>query len=296
MVNDSGYFHADERGTVDMGRDLSVNSAGHYRLLSRPVFETIRPAGRVDYQLLYVAKGSLLFELDGASVSVGDGMVVLYGPNAPQRYRYRLEDQPDVYWVHFTGSEAGERLAEAGFPRNGAYHVGPQSEFALLVQKMIQELQVKRNRHHELCNLYFKELLELLARHAEEVRVDWQRDALVEKAIVDFHQAYHLPICIEDYVRALGISACWFIRCFKRYTGKTPLQYITAIRMDKSKELLCSSSFNCSEIAHAVGYQDPLYFSRAFRQSTGIAPQAYRTTMRQAADRRGAPDGTAWAE
>ena len=47
MINDSGYFYPDETGACDTRYELSVNSAGRYKLIRRESFETIRPAGRM---------------------------------------------------------------------------------------------------------------------------------------------------------------------------------------------------------------------------------------------------------
>jgi len=282
MINDSGYFYTDEKGTVDTQYDISVNSAGRYKLITGQCFETTRPSGRVDYQLLYIAKGSAYFQMEDRLHRLNEGSFVLYYPNESQYYRYELTDQPDVYWVHFTGSQTDEILLQTGFDKSGIYHTGPQSEFVLLIRKIIQELQVKKSRYHIITNLYLKELIELLARHvSEDGRDALDSNAFIEKAIVEFHQSYHLPIQINDYARQLGISNCWFIRCFKRYTGVTPQQYITEIRINKAKELLYSSSFTCSEIAGSIGYSDPLYFSRVFKQAVGIAPQVFRKNIRQ---------------
>lgn len=126
-----------------------------------------------------------------------------------------------------------------------------------------------------------KELIELFARcvTAHE-KGGYNQYGFVDKAIVDFHQSYHLSIQVNEYAKNLNISCCWFIRCFKRHTGKTPQQYINEIRINKAKELLYSSSFTCNEIAQSIGLVDPLYFSRSFKKSVGMSPLAYRNYIR----------------
>ncbi|WP_394526196.1 helix-turn-helix domain-containing protein [Lacrimispora sp. JR3] len=285
MINDSGYYNTEERGAADMKYDILVNSAGHYRLVTQQCFETTRPYGRQDYQLLYVAKGRVYFQMEGKLHPVGEGHMVLYHPGDSQYYRYELIHQPEVYWVHFTGNQAETLLTQAGFGKSGIYRTGPQSEFVLLLQTMIQELQVKRSRYLPITNLYMKELIELTARYfSENENGRWSTTGFIEKAIVDFHQSYHLPLRISNYAKKYNVSCCWFIRCFKRYTGKTPQQYIMDIRMNKAKELLYSSSFGCNEIAQSIGYSDPLYFSRIFKQSVGVSPQEYRKRIRSQSD------------
>lgn len=282
MISESGYFYTSETGTKDTEFAISVNSAGRYKIITQKAFETVRPAGRVDFQLLYIAKGAAHFQIDGEMQRLKEGTVVLYFPEESQCYLYQLQDEPDVYWVHFTGFDVENVLANAGFPNSGVYDIGVQPEFSLLFKKMIRELQLKKPNYHALCNLYWQELLTLFCRY----RICGTQTApaersFIEQAIIDFHQSYASPIQVQDYAQQLNVSACWFIRCFKRYTGVTPQRYITEIRISKAKELLYSTALSCTEIALNVGYSDPLYFSRMFKQQTGISPKEYRSLVAQ---------------
>ena len=54
------------------------------------------------------------------------------------------------------------------------------------------------------------------------------------------------------------------------------MQYILSLRMANAQSLLESTRCNITEVAAAVGYDDPLYFSRLFRRHTGFSPTEYR--------------------
>ena len=54
------------------------------------------------------------------------------------------------------------------------------------------------------------------------------------------------------------------------------MQYILSLRMANAQSLLESTQYNITEVAAAVGYDDPLYFSRLFRRHTGFSPTKYR--------------------
>lgn len=282
MINNSGYFHTDETGTADLQHAISVNSAGRYKLITRQYFDTLRSQGRDDFQLIYVASGSADFQINGVFHHLKEGHVILYYPHHRQQYRYQLKNQPDVYWLHFSGREAGDWALRAGFSSSGFCQTGLHSEFALLFGKIIQEAQLKKSRCHALSALYTQEILELLIRYGRsQQNASFHSSELVEKAVIDFHQSYQQPFQIREYAAKHNVSACWFIRCFKQQTGSTPQRYLTDIRMAKAKELLFSSTLTCSEIALEVGYPDPLYFSRVFRRETGMSPQTFRQRMRE---------------
>ena len=77
------------------------------------------------------------------------------------------------------------------------------------------------------------------------------------------------------------MSVCWFIRCFRTQMGITPQQYLTEIRLSRAKELLAASEYPVGEVAAMVGYGNPLYFSRIFRQRVGVSPLVYRRQVRE---------------
>lgn len=98
----------------------------------------------------------------------------------------------------------------------------------------------------------------------------------MEDTIRYFNEAFSQEISIEEYAKNQHMSVCWFIRCFKRYMGMTPLQYVTSIRITKAKDLLKNTAFTIQEVGRLVGYENPLYFSRIFKKQTGHSPSEYR--------------------
>lgn len=78
---------------------------------------------------------------------------------------------------------------------------------------------------------------------------------------------------IADYVY---MNPTYFCQYFKLQTGETVLDYITRERMEQSGQLLRNSTEKLQDISRQVGYQDPKYFSRLFKQHYGQLPSHYR--------------------
>ena len=75
---------------------------------------------------------------------------------------------------------------------------------------------------------------------------------------------------------ALGMSRSSLYAKVKALTDRTPALLIRSIRLQKAKELLGQQEMNISEVAYAVGFDDPAYFSRCFSEEFGHSPSQYR--------------------
>ncbi|TRX09991.1 hybrid sensor histidine kinase/response regulator transcription factor [Flavobacterium gawalongense] len=84
---------------------------------------------------------------------------------------------------------------------------------------------------------------------------------------------------VEDLARSLTISRVQLYRKVKAILGISVSDHINNIRLDKSKELLKKSSQNISEIAYAVGFSSPNYFSTSFKNKFGVSPKEYKSKI-----------------
>ena len=76
--------------------------------------------------------------------------------------------------------------------------------------------------------------------------------------------------------REINISANYLSAVFSQEMGVTFTEYVTGKRMEKARELLRSTDKRSGEIAFAVGYRDPHYFSFLFKKTQGCTPRGYR--------------------
>ena len=65
----------------------------------------------------------------------------------------------------------------------------------------------------------------------------------------------------------------------KKYTRKTPVQYLTFLRMTNAQVLLETTTYSVNEIGRIVGYNNALYFSRIFHKQKGCSPSTYRSRV-----------------
>jgi AraC-like DNA-binding protein len=278
MLNYSGYYN--KIGDDDMSSDntdLLVKSCGHYKLIHLKKMHTIREEGRQDYQLLYVAEGIAHFIIGDTIYDVGKGGVFIYKPGVPQNYYYILPENPDIYWLHFTGRKVEELLETLGLASEQPQQLQMREELPELFEKIIVELRFERYKNLEMAEAYFRQLLILLARHDQLGNEEKQAyNSLFDGVVNRFHHDYQKDINIAAFADSYHISCSWFIREFKKYTGYSPKQYITNLRLQHAKELLNNHYLSISDISSLVGYDNQLYFSRIFHKYIGMSPSEYR--------------------
>ncbi|SHK36827.1 response regulator [Paramaledivibacter caminithermalis] len=103
-----------------------------------------------------------------------------------------------------------------------------------------------------------------------------EMDGLITKAVDYIKENYAKDISLDDVAREINMSYHYFSKFFKDSLGRSFIDYLTQLRIDKSKEFLNDRSMSIKEISYKIGYNDPNYFSRIFKKITGITPSEYR--------------------
>jgi AraC family transcriptional regulator of arabinose operon len=83
-------------------------------------------------------------------------------------------------------------------------------------------------------------------------------------------------LSLEDMARESRLSVAQFSRRFLALSGEPPMRFAIRQRVQRAQQLLRGSSMQISEIADALGYVDVYFFSRQFKQATGVSPSTYR--------------------
>lgn len=87
---------------------------------------------------------------------------------------------------------------------------------------------------------------------------------------------YMQELSVDKICKVFYMNESYFSSLFKNKMGCNYNEYVTALRINKSKELLETGKYKVNEVADMVGYHSSRYFSRVFRSKVGILPQDYR--------------------
>ena len=89
---------------------------------------------------------------------------------------------------------------------------------------------------------------------------------------------------IEEMAEAVGMSRSVFFVKIKSLVGMAPIDFLRHLRMERARQLVGGSTMNVSQIAYAVGFTDPKYFTRCFKKETGYTPTEFREMLSKIAN------------
>ncbi len=98
----------------------------------------------------------------------------------------------------------------------------------------------------------------------------------IEESIAYMMRHLDRPLQASTLAALANISPSHFFTLFKRYVGRTPMDYFIRLRLQCACHLLENTEMSVKAIAYTLGYNDPFYFSRIFKSFNRIAPSKYR--------------------
>ncbi|TVY06984.1 response regulator transcription factor [Paenibacillus cremeus] len=126
---------------------------------------------------------------------------------------------------------------------------------------------------------------EVMTWAAEQVKLfmlllsSWQAsksENLIERAIKYIAEHYSEELRLSDVAAQIHLNPSYFSVLFKKATGESFTRYVTRFRMEKAALLLRHSDMKIFEIANAVGFDEPNYFTNVFKQQYQMSPKEYR--------------------
>lgn len=269
-----------ERASEDASLLLNscgIDRIGHVRRGS------LRPSGRMDYHLLYIASGECHVVIGGKTHVVKEGGIVLYLPGERQEYYFEPNLHSVSYYIHFTGRDVSAILRSLGFERKNIYEAEKNPALEEIFLQMHREYSLLRMAHEQVTSGLLLALLGIASRGVSmgDASVDEKKQAQVERAIERMYADMDKKLSVEALARECNYSIGYFAHLFSSVVGLSPHAYMNRLRIERAKSMLLNTESTVLEIALAVGCQDQNYFSRFFKEQTGLSPTAYRDHWRK---------------
>ena len=242
------------------------------------------PATRNHYLFHYVLSGTGTLMADVAkgitqtySVKSGQGFMIFPG----QINTYIADERlPWEYmWIEFDGLRIKEALGVTDLCKNApVYHSHSKELREKLADEMLYIVNhPNESSFHLIGHLYlFIDYLLQSAKSTKLVSSGRMSDYYIKEAINYIEQNFQNNISIEDIAAVCGINRSYFGKIFRNSIGRSPQEFLMNYRMVKATELLKLTSLSIADISSAVGYENQLHFSRAFKNIYGISPREWR--------------------
>ncbi|OPJ59634.1 helix-turn-helix domain-containing protein [Clostridium oryzae] len=254
------------------------------------------------FDLIYVRSGTMYMEEEGKHFDVHKGQFLILSPDKVHA-SYRYCDEDTVFsWIHFysTGdfsfSDKPAHYIQAKMNKNKYYQ---KDKFYISIPKygsmnskcyrdiegyLDQISQVKIDKYNQQ-KLFFNSVssqidyqilfMKIIALICESSEKPQERD-LAEEIYSFLKHSYTEPFNLTELSHRYAFHPAYIIRCIKMKYGLTPLQLLISIRMEEAKKLLKTTNLHVNIIAQNVGYYDMAYFSKQFKNVTGMTAIEYR--------------------
>ena len=106
-----------------------------------------------------------------------------------------------------------------------------------------------------------------------------KNSVLTARVLKFLDENYARPVTVEEIASALYFSPNYVRNIFKEQTGRTILDYLTEVRMNRAKELLRDRALRVRQVSAMVGYESVSYFCTVFARTFGRSPNDYRNAL-----------------
>lgn len=238
------------------------------------------PASRNHFLFHYIISGKgTLYATDFACYHLKAGQGFMLFPGEVTHYIADSEFPWEYTWLEFDGIKAREYVYRSGLTKESpVYDIGDGQLASCMMDQMLYIARHSSDTSLQLIgHLYL--FLDYLVRSSASLLPEREEDPAsryVQEACIYIERNYQKDVTVADVADAVSLSRGYFSRLFHERTGSTVQAYLISYRMQKAAELMLTTQLPIARIANAVSYENPLHFSRAFKNVYGISPREWR--------------------
>ncbi len=263
--------HIDAKFRIGIGRKCRMEQ------LKQSYQEALRALQEGDQRVVHVGDMPMRGEYEGDYPEDNEKLLfkmVLKGDMEGAReqatifFDWMLDNYPDyIDSIRLKVLELVMRAEKDAFRHGGV-------NYGFLYRKDYLSAILQSRSYDEIRSWWLSKIKDVTKHMAN--RMKKQSESIVAKAISYMNENFRKEITLEDVSREVNINPYYFSKRFKEETGVNFIDYLTGIRIKKSKELLEDPKLSIKEIGVKSGYTDPNYFSRIFKKVENITPSDYR--------------------
>lgn len=259
-----------------------INKSESYPPLGHPrsyLFQWENGRTLQEYQLIYVTRGKGILETAATEHCEFEApFVFILFPGVWHRYRPDRETGWDEHWFSFKGSFPDSLLNDGIIdPNFPTFQIGHSDRILTQIQLAHNEI---RSEPYGFRNVAASAIMQILSlatslphRHREE---NQSIREVIRQACFRIREQIDTALSPEELARELNVGYTYFRRMFKQFTGVSPKRYHTRLRLEHGKRLLRETDMSITEIADALGFDNPFHLSNWFKKQMQLSPSKWR--------------------
>lgn len=249
-------------------------------------------------EMIAVKTGWLEIEIERNTYKVQTGSIAVVNPSQlhacyrfdPSTTLYCLMADMDIFRSRFVESSEEQYISPL---MDGQILFAPVIDESAGINQLIQscyEIFTQRPEAYQLRvkAILFEMLYQMFSQYVQtrNVKPKLHPHSLSRERVniilqyVEDHYAERIQL--DDLVEIVHINKYYICKIFQQYVGKTFLEYVNLVRVQKAIALITSTNASMTDIAFSTGFQDINYFSRMFKRVMGISPTDLRKRQRKA--------------
>ena len=252
-----------------------VFSCGYYEEARGHDWERKRLAEGV---LIYCTAGKGYYAYRGVTYPVSSGDVLYCFPNTHHRYYADASDPWTIYWMHVSGESVSYYEYLMGVKKRApVISVGLREDIVHLFRALLKGYESVPDERQWLRSTSCAEHILACIAASPKLKPPMKvHSSTVESLIKNMRESVGTTVSLDEMAAQVDMSPSHLCKVFRAFTGHTPLQYFNRLKIQRACSLLATSRLTIAQIAIRLGFDDPYYFSRLFRNTMKVAPKHYR--------------------
>jgi AraC-like DNA-binding protein len=241
------------------------------------------PAVRDHYLIHCVLEGNGIFHCGNKQFQIQKGQGFLICPGIVTFYQADEQEPWSYAWIGFQGVKADYYLKNAGLSDNSPVFSFKDTErVSGIIEEMLSVSMMDTHGELVMLSCLYDFLAFLVEAGNNGIHQKSRQDSselYIRKTIEYVEKNYSRHLGIEDIAHVIGLDRNYLGVIFKKGVNMTLKEFLTTFRMNRACELLGDNKLSVGDVARSVGYDDPLLFSKVFKNIKGTSPSKFRDSL-----------------